>query len=118
MIYRWYWKFAQQQLPGWAPILTANWVVLYFLAVTAVCLAIGIPVLIASINIKEYSVRYDNVQQFASQSRTQQQDILYGQNGNGVQLSVDILIRKRMQPPVSSLARSPRMTIGNRARKN
>ena len=74
---------------------------LYFLAVTAVCLAIGIPVLNASINIKEYSARYDNVAQFAGQSRDQQRGILYAQNGNGVELTVDILVKKRMAPPVS-----------------
>lgn len=98
---RWYWKFAQQQLPGWAPILTANWVVFYFLAVTAVCLAIGIPVLVASINIKEYNVRYDNVPPFDGMDRAQHQATLQAQNGDGVQLTTQILIKKRMEPPVS-----------------
>ena len=100
---RWYWRFAQQNLPGWAPILTANWVVLYFFCVCVFCIALGVPILTASLGVKEYSVRYDNVGPFAQLSRDQQQNLLQQSNGDGVPVTVDLPIRDKMEPPVSQL---------------
>jgi len=97
---RWYWKFAQQRLPGWAPILTGNGVVLYFLGTMLVCLAFGLPILIGSINVKEYSVRYDDAGPFSGQSRLQRVDTLAATGGAGVPLSVSLTVVKRMEPPI------------------
>lgn len=96
---RWYWKFVQQKLPGWAPIVTANGVVLYFLIATIVCVAIGVPVLIASINIEQFDIRYDRLSPFTG-SRREQQQLLYDQQGGGVPVSGSIRITKTMHPPV------------------
>ena len=97
---RWYWKFAQQKLPGWAPVLTASAVVIYFFCVSVFCIALGVPILIASLDVKEVSVRYDNQGPFASLSRGQSSQQLYQQSGNGVALTVPLTIPKTMDPPV------------------
>jgi hypothetical protein len=55
-----YHRFAQQELAGWSPVVTAKAVVIYFFVVACVCVALGVPVLIASLGIVQYSVRYDN----------------------------------------------------------
>ncbi len=55
-----YHRFAQQELAGWSPVVTAKAVVIYFFVVAAVCVALGVPVLIASLGIVQYSVRYDD----------------------------------------------------------
>lgn len=102
MLCSWYWKFVQQRLPGWAPILTANGVVIYFLLAAIVCLAIGIPVLIASINIEQYSIRYDSLAPFTG-SRSAQQQLLYAQGGDGLTVTGSVTIKKTMQPPVQPL---------------
>ena len=53
-------RFAQQDLQGWSPVITAKVVVTYFFVVAAVCVALGVPVLVASLGIVQYSVRYDD----------------------------------------------------------
>ena len=53
-------RFAQQDLQGWSPVITAKVVVIYFFVVAAVCVALGVPVLVASLGIVQYSVRYDD----------------------------------------------------------
>lgn len=65
-----------------------------------VCLAFGLPILIGSINVKEYSVRYDDAGPFSGQSRLQRVDTLAATGGAGVPLSVSLTVVKRMEPPV------------------
>ena len=49
-----------RDLQGWSPVITAKVVVTYFFVVAAVCVALGVPVLVASLGIVQYSVRYDD----------------------------------------------------------
>ena len=99
---RWYWKFVQQRLPGWAPILTANGVIAYFAVTCVICIAIGVPVLIASLDIEQQSVRYDSLGPFTG-SKDNKQQLLYAQGGSGVQVAGSITVTKTMNPPVSTL---------------
>lgn len=53
-------RFKQQQLKAWQPILTPKPVIATFFILGVVFLALGIPLLIASNQVVESSVRYDN----------------------------------------------------------
>ena len=99
---RFYKRFAQQELKGWSPVITANAVVIYFFLASVVCLALGIPILLASLHVVEYKARYDNTGPMAGLSSQQQQDLLMQQGGNGLTTSVNITVTKTMNPPVCS----------------
>lgn len=77
-------------------------VVLYFLASTAVCLALGIPILLASLDVKVYSVRYDDSGPMRELDSDQRAQLLYAQDGQGVPLTVEFLVTNRMKAPVTS----------------
>lgn len=74
---------------------------MYFLASTAVCLALGIPILLASLNVKVYSVRYDDSGPMYNLTGDERAQLLYAQNGQGVPLTVELLIADDMKAPVS-----------------
>ncbi|BDA48170.1 ALA-interacting subunit 5 [Coccomyxa sp. Obi] len=97
---KFYRRFAQQELKGWSPIITGNVVVLYFLAVAVVCIALGVPILKAALDVHEHEIRYDNAGVMAGRSKGEQQDILLQQNGEGVTTTVNVTITKDMNPPV------------------
>lgn len=97
---KFYRRFAQQELKGWSPIITGNVVVLYFLAVAVVCIALGVPILKAALDVDEYKIRYDDTGDMAGRSKGEQQDILLQQNGEGVTTTVNVTITKDMNPPV------------------
>ena len=99
---RFYKRFAQQELRGWSPVITADAVVIYFFLVSIVCLALGIPILLASLHVVEYKARYDNTGPMAGLTSQQQQDLLMQQGGNGLTTSVNLTITKTMNPPVRS----------------
>lgn len=64
-------------------------------------LALGIPILIASLNVVEYRVPYAFQGPFAGQAPAAQQGLLWAApEGTGVQYNVTVLIDKRMEPPV------------------
>lgn len=52
----WFARFARQELRGWTPILSARFVVFAYLLAAVVLLPLGIAILVASLNIQEYSV--------------------------------------------------------------
>lgn len=75
--------------------------VLYFFCVSLVCTALGVPILLASLSVKEYSVRYDNAGDFAGLGRTAASQRLLQASGAGVPVTVSLTIEKTMDPPVS-----------------
>jgi hypothetical protein len=75
-------------------------VVLYFLASTAVCLALGIPILLASLSVKVYSVRYDDSGPMRGLDSDQRAQLLYARDGEGVPLTVELLVTEQMKAPV------------------
>lgn len=97
---KFYRRFAQQELKGWSPIITGNVVVIYFFLVTLLCIALGIPILKASMDVVEFKVRYDNTGAMAGKTPAQQQGLLQAQQGSGVTTSVNLTVTKDMQPPV------------------
>jgi hypothetical protein len=105
---RFYRRFAQQDLRGWSPIISANGVVLYFLLVSVLCIALGIPVLLASLHVTEYKVRYDNTGPMAGLSPAAQQALLQQQGGAGLTTAVNLTITKTMNPPVRQGSSSQR----------
>ncbi len=52
----WFARFARQDLRGWTPILSANFVVFAYLLAGVVLLPIGIAVLVSSLNVQEHRV--------------------------------------------------------------
>ena len=97
---KFYQRFAQQQLWGWSPIITGNVVVIYFLLVAVVCIALGVPILVAAINVKEVKARYDNAGPMSGLSSEQAETTILGGNVN---YPVSVQIPQTMQPPVSLL---------------
>lgn len=91
-------KFVQQELRGWSPIITATGVVVYFFAVGVVMLALGIPILLASLGVKEVKSRYDNAGIMATATNAARLAIM--QTGNGNTLTVNVTITEDMEPPV------------------
>lgn len=72
------------------------------------CVALGIPILTASLTVTEYSVRYDNQGPFgAGLDRQQQQELLWTNSDDGVATSVQIHVDRDMQPPVSGAGMRP-----------
>jgi len=65
-------------------------------------LALGIPILVASLNVREYSVRYDDVGPFATLNSTQQQEALWAASDAGIVYSVSLTVDDHMDPPVST----------------
>ena len=63
-------------------------------------LAAGIPILIASLNITEYSVRYDDAGPMAGLSSEAREAALWAAP-DGITYTIDVPIDKRMDPPVS-----------------
>ena len=99
---KFYRRFAEQELKGWSPIITGDAVVLYFLIVASVCVALGVPILLASLNVKEYTVRYDNADIMAGKTSEEQELMLMRSGGEGVPVLVNVTIAATMHPPVSS----------------
>jgi hypothetical protein len=66
-----------------------------------VLLALGIPILIGSLDVKEYRVRYDDSGIFSTGNRTAQQEALFKGGDNGVPVTVTVTVSKTMNPPVS-----------------
>lgn len=101
---KWHKRFVQQRLRGWSPILHARNAELYFLAVGVFCLALGIPILVASLNVVEYKARYDLAGVFADLDSNNQQELLWGAGDEGVLVMVEIEVTKRMTAPVRGRA--------------
>ncbi|KAL6781100.1 hypothetical protein ACKKBG_A09825 [Auxenochlorella protothecoides x Auxenochlorella symbiontica] len=97
---KWHKRFVQQRLRGWSPILHARNAELYFLAVGVFCLALGIPILVASLNVVEYKARYDLAGVFADLDSNNQQELLWGAGDEGVLVMVEIEVTKRMTAPI------------------
>ena len=97
---RFYQRFAQQELRGWSPIITGNVVVTYFLLVAIVCVALGVPILLASIQVKEVKMRYDNTGTMQGRSSGEAENLLMQQGGQGFSYPISVQIPQDMQPPV------------------
>jgi hypothetical protein len=97
---RFYQRFAQQELWGWSPIITGNVVVIYFLLVAVVCIALGVPILLASIQVKEVKLRYDNTGIMQGHSSGEAENLLMQQGGQGFSYPISMQIPQDMQPPV------------------
>ncbi|PRW50939.1 ALA-interacting subunit 3 isoform A [Chlorella sorokiniana] len=104
--YKWHKRFAYQKFVGWRPILTPRIAELFFLSAGVLLLALGIPVLIASLNVVEVRVPYAFEGPFTSGAQQANQETLWAQqaasaNGDGgVQYTVSVLIPKDMEPPI------------------
>jgi len=93
-------RFAYQQLRGWRPILSAHNAELFLLAAGTLLLALGIPILVAALGVKEYSVRYDDAGPMAGLSKDQQQQAIWGAPSTGIVYNLTIDVEERMEPPV------------------
>jgi hypothetical protein len=93
-------RFAYQQLKGWRPILSAHNAELFLLAAGTLLLALGIPILVASMGVKEYSVRYDDAGPMAGLSKEQQQQAIWTAPDTGIVYDLTINVAERMEPPV------------------
>lgn len=97
---RWHRRLVQQRLRGWSPILHVKNALYYFIAVGVFCLAVGIPLLVASLNVVRYSVEYGMAPPFGSLDSESQQQLIWSSGPEGVNISVDIQIKDHMTAPV------------------
>lgn len=124
-------KFAYQKFVGWRPILTPRnagerrgdgvcsclpaclqnssapscpcpTTELFFVAAGVLLLALGIPILIASLNVVEVRVPYAFEGPFADKDSDSRQALLWGKSDDGVKYLVTVTIPDRMEPPVSA----------------
>jgi hypothetical protein len=93
-------RFAFQQLKGTVPILGARSAELFFLAVGALLLAAGVPILVAALNTREVGARYDDAGPLAGLSDTARQAALWAALPSGLVYAVDVPIPERMEPPI------------------
>ena len=100
---KWYIRLARQELKGWAPIITGNAVVIYFTCMGILLLALGIPILVGSHGVKEFTVNYDNVGALGNQRTFEDKNtFMFSQNGNGASGTVTIPVTSTMKQPVST----------------
>lgn len=78
--------------------MSAKGAEIFFLVVGSLMLGLGIPILVAAINVQEYRVRYDDVGSLAG--LTQEQREMMVTQGNGVTYDVSITVDKEMKGPV------------------
>ena len=52
-------QFKQQMLKAWQPVPTLTKTIIMFFILSAIFLGLGIPMMILSSTLQEYSVRYD-----------------------------------------------------------
>jgi hypothetical protein len=95
---RFYKRFTYQQLRGYRPILTASLAMVFFAVAGSIQLGIGIPILLASIDVVQYRVRYDNAGTLAN--FTSEERAMLVTSDDGVQYSMDIFVDKEMKGPV------------------
>lgn len=98
--YKWHKKFAYQKFKGWRPILSPHKTELFFLGCGALLIALGVPILIASLNVVEYRVPYAFEGPFAGKDADARQALLAQQGGYGVNYTVSLTVDKRMEAPV------------------
>ena len=84
--------------------LAAKGVLIFNLLATAVCIALGVPILIASLGVVEVKQRYDNAGSLAGLSYPNASLALIATNGVGLSQTVTVTIPKNMTPPVSILS--------------
>lgn len=96
-------RFAYQKLRGFRPILSARSAQIFFITVGTLLVALGIPILIASLRVKKYIIRYDDAGPMANLSRSQQQEAIWNATDAGIVYSMDIAIQDTMEPPVRTI---------------
>jgi len=74
---------------------------LFFAACGVLLIALGVPILIASLNVVEYRVPYAFEGPFAGKTPQQRQELLWAQP-DSVTYPVTLTVDKRMEPPVGA----------------
>ena len=64
------------------------------------CVALGIPILTASLTVHQYTVRYEDKGAFAALDSDAQQDLLWRNADAGVPIDVAVQIDSTLDPPV------------------
>jgi hypothetical protein len=98
---KWHLKFAYQKFEGWRPILNVASAQIFFISAGLFCIALGIPILTASLTVSQYSVRYDDQGPFSGLDSDAQQQLLWMNANQGVPLTVELQVDSDLQPPVS-----------------
>eukprot|EP00887_Chlorella_sp_A99_P001274 scaffold14.g1274.t1 len=111
---KWHRRFAHQKLAGYRPVLTATAAKLYFLASAVLCIALGVPILVGSLNVVEVRVPYAFAGPFAGLTSAERQAKLWeaAVRGDGVlsdgsrvvngSVAYDLMVTidKEMKPPI------------------
>ena len=93
-------RFAYQKLRGYKPVLRARTTELFFLSAGTLLLALGIPILVASLDINQVVVRYDDAGPMAELNNESREQELWKTEGNGVNYSMTVNVKEDMDPPI------------------
>jgi len=91
-------RFTYQQLRGWRPVLSPLGVEVFFVVTGTILLALGIAILVASLNVVEYKVRYDDAGTLVNTSNEDREKAVTA--GNGVSYIMQLLVEEDMKAPV------------------
>ena len=95
---RFYKRFTYQMLQGYRPIMNPSHVVIFFALAGAYLIGVGVPILLATMDVVTYSVRYDNAGTL--QGYTQEERAKLVTSDDGVEYSLTIEVEKEMRAPV------------------
>lgn len=95
---RFYKRFTYQTLRGYRPIINPSHVVIFFALAGAYLVGVGVPILLATMDVVTYSVRYDDAGTL--KNFTQEERAKLVTSGEGVEYSMTIEVDKEMRAPV------------------
>lgn len=93
-------RFAYQKLRGYRPVFRARTAEIFFFLAGTLLLALGIPILIASVNIQEIKTRYDDKGLMENLTNSAREDALWQAGDEGVQYSIPVNITETLKPPI------------------
>lgn len=88
-------------MEGKRPVLTARAAQAYFVFATVLCIALGVPILVSSLNTVQYRIPYAFEGPMATvQGSQERQQLLWAAGDTGLVYNLSIAIDKDMSPPV------------------
>jgi hypothetical protein len=95
---RFYKRFTYQTLRGYRPIMTPSQVIVFFALAGAYLIGVGVPILLATLDVVTYTVRYDDAGTLANFTSQERASLVT--SGDGVEYSIDIFVENEMKAPV------------------
>lgn len=95
---RFYKRFTYQTLRGYRPIINPSHVVVFFALAGAYLVGVGVPILLATLDVVMYSIRYDDAGTLQNYTAAERAGLVTSENG--VEYSITFEVEKEMRAPV------------------